>query len=150
MCKSSGLTIIELMVIIAIVAILAAVAGPSWTESMARRSLEGVANELSADLQYAKSQAASINTDVSLTTSIHGYRISSTSTTFKTIALDSKVSLTDAVTVTFEPHRALSSAVASITLVHSKTSAGLRVQTDAMGRIQICSPNASFGGYIPC
>jgi type IV fimbrial biogenesis protein FimT len=150
MCKYSGFTIIELMVVIAIVAILAAVAGPSWTESMARRSLEGVANELSADLQYAKSQAASINSNVSLTTSLHGYTVSSATTTFKTIVLDSTVSLTDAVTATFEPLRALSNTTASITIAHSKTSTRLRVNTDVMGRIQICSPNASLGGYIPC
>jgi type IV fimbrial biogenesis protein FimT len=146
MRRNGGFTMIELMVVIAIVAILAAVAVPSFTESMARRRLEGVANELSADLQYAKSQAASVNANVALVTTAHGYTIG----TYKTIALGSTISLTDAVTVTFEPHRALPAANASITVTHSQTSSSLRVTTDAMGRIQTCSPGSSFGGYIAC
>lgn len=146
MRKTSGFTLIELMVVIAIVGILIAVAAPSFTESIARRRLEGVANELSADLQYAKSQATSVNANVSLVTTAHGYTVG----TYKTIALDPTSSLTDAVTVTFEPHRALPAGNTSITITQSQTSASLQVKTDAMGRIQMCSPNSTFGGYVAC
>lgn len=150
MRRSAGFTLIELMVTVGIAAILIAIALPSMTESMARRSLEGVANELSADLQYAKSQAVSINTDVTLLTTAQGYTISSTASTLKTVTLDSAVSLTDAVTVTFEPHRSLPASAASITVSHSKTSASLEIKVGAMGSIQLCSPDGSFGGYLPC
>jgi len=144
--RSKGFTLLELMTIIAIVGILVAVAAPSFTDSIARRRLEGVANELSADLQYAKSQAAAINTNVSLVTTAHGYAVGS----YKTITLDSTITLTDAVTVTFEPHRALPAGDASITVTQSQTPASLRVKSDAMGRIQMCSPGASFTGYLAC
>ena len=150
MPKNSGFTMIELMVIIAIVGVLAAVAVPSFTESMARRRLEGAANELNADLQFAKSQAVSVNAAVSMVTSAHGHTVSSASATFKTLALDSKITLTSPSTVTFEPYRDFANAAIAITLTHTQTAAQLQVKVDAMGRIQMCSPSGSFGGYVPC
>ena len=150
MRKNSGFTMIELLVIVAIVGILAAVAVPSFTESMAKRSLEGVANELNADLQYAKSQAASVNVNVSMVTSANGYRVSSTSAILKNIALDSKITLTSPLTVSFEPYRGFATTAIAITLTHSQTSAQLQVKVDAQGRIQMCSPSGSFGGYATC
>ncbi|SFC10894.1 type II secretion system protein H [Polaromonas sp. OV174] len=154
MRRNSGFTMIELMVIIAIVGILIAIAVPALTESMARRRLEGTANELSADFQYTKSQAASINAAASIVTSAHGYTVSSASATFKTIALDSKITLTSPLTVSFDPYRDFSSAPIDtpivITLSHTQTSAQLQLKVDAVGRIQMCSPNGSFGGYVPC
>ena len=155
MRRNSGFTMIELMVTIAIVGILIAVAVPSFTESMARRSLEGAANELNADLQYTKSQAVSLNAPISMLTSEHGYIVSRAPAdpnvpTLKTISLDSKITLTSPLSVSFDPYRDFASAAITITLSHTKTSSQLQVKVDAMGRIQMCSPSASFGGYVPC
>ena len=150
MRRSSGFTMIELLVIVAIVGILIAVAAPSFTESTAKRSLEGVANELNADLQYAKSQAASVNVVVSMVTSANGYTVSSASATLKTIALDSKITLSSPLTVSFDPYRGFANTAIVITLTHTQTSAQLQVKVDALGRIQMCSPSGSFGGYVTC
>ena len=150
MRRNSGFTMIELLVIVAIVGILIAVAAPSFTESTAKRSLEGVANELNADLQYAKSQAASANVVVSMVTSANGYTVSSASATLKTIALDSKITLSSPLTVSFDPYRGFANTAIAITLTHTQTSAQLQIKVDAQGRIQICSPSGSFGGYVTC
>ena len=137
---SRGFTLIESMVVIAIVGILAAVAAPALTESMARRRLESAASELTTDLQYAKSQAASINANISLVTTVRGYTISGTvngaAVTYKTVVLHPASSLTDAVTVIFEPYQTLpTAAVPFISVTNSQTATSLRVITDTIGGI---------------
>ena len=52
-----GFTLVELMIVVALVAILLALAAPSFRETIARNRLEGVAGELSTDFQYARSEA---------------------------------------------------------------------------------------------
>lgn len=52
-----GLTLIELLTVIAIAAILVAIAAPSFTGLLARKRVEGVVSELSTDLQYARTEA---------------------------------------------------------------------------------------------
>lgn len=50
-----GFTLVELMVVVAIGAVLAAIALPSMREFVARKRLEGVAQELATDLRLLKS-----------------------------------------------------------------------------------------------
>ena len=53
------------------------------------------------------------------------------------------------VTVTFEALRGLANAAVLNTSV-SGTSAQLRVTSDAMGRVQMCSPSGALKGYTAC
>ncbi len=59
-----GLTLIELMVTIAVLAILAATALPSFRDSIERRRLIGAAETIYSELQYARSEAISRSSDV--------------------------------------------------------------------------------------
>lgn len=149
MRQNRGFSVIELLIAILLIGILIAILTPSMTDAMARKRLEGVANELSTDLQYSKSQAVSTNTPVSLITSSHGYRIENAASVFKTITLDTKVGLTAPLTISFEPYRDFSS-TATVTVTHTQTPAQLVVKVDPMGRIQMCSPNGSLVGYPAC
>lgn len=62
-----GFTAIELMVVVAVTAILFAVAAPSFTGFLAKKRVEGVTSELGTDLQYARTEAVTRNAPVRLT-----------------------------------------------------------------------------------
>ena len=53
-----GLTLVELMVTVAITAVLIAVAVPSMQQMIAKRRVAGVVNELATDLRYLRSLGA--------------------------------------------------------------------------------------------
>lgn len=57
MNKSRGFTMIELMVVIAIVAILTTLAAPSFKNLIQSNSMAGAVNTFLADMRYARSEA---------------------------------------------------------------------------------------------
>ena len=63
----SGLTVIELMVVVAVVAVLAALAAPSLRDFMARQRVAAVNAELVTDLKFARSEAVARNREVYVT-----------------------------------------------------------------------------------
>ncbi len=72
---AGGFTIVELMVVLAIAAILIVVAAPSFSEFLSRRRVEGVASELVTDLHYTRSEAVSRNERVGMYYGTDGYLI---------------------------------------------------------------------------
>lgn len=148
--KSRGFTLIEVLVVIAITGILTTIALPSFTQSLAQKRLEGAANELSADLHYAKSQSVSLNSNVTLLTSAGGYTISSAITTYKTVILTPEIRLTNAIAVTFEPYLAAPTGIATISMSFPSANLSLNVKTSVTGLIQICAPSTGFASYIVC
>jgi type IV fimbrial biogenesis protein FimT len=149
MRPSRGFTAIELMVVVSVIATLLAVAVPSFQEQLARRKLEGAATELSTDIHFARTQAVSRNAPVSVTTTAAGYIVADGATTFKTVTLDPTLSLTSGITLTYDPMRGLANAVA-LDLASSRTGAQMRVRTNAMGRVTLCTPGGSLKGYTTC
>lgn len=56
-CRQRGVTLMEVMVVLAIVAIVLALGVPGFREFVARNRLDGTAQDLLASLQYARSEA---------------------------------------------------------------------------------------------
>jgi type IV fimbrial biogenesis protein FimT len=56
-----GLTLIELMVVVALLGLLAMLAGPPMAEFIGMQRLRGIASQLATDMQYARSEAISRN-----------------------------------------------------------------------------------------
>jgi len=61
-----GLTLIELLTVVAVLGIVLAIAAPSFADLMNRRRVQLVATELSTDLAYARSEAGLRNRRVNL------------------------------------------------------------------------------------
>jgi prepilin-type N-terminal cleavage/methylation domain-containing protein len=62
-----GFTFIELMIVVAIAAILIVIAAPSFADFLAKRRIEGTMAELVTDVQFARSEAVSRNEAVRMT-----------------------------------------------------------------------------------
>jgi type IV fimbrial biogenesis protein FimT len=127
-----GFTIIELMVVIVIAGVLLVLALPSFNDMLARRRLQGQANELVTDLSYAKSEAVQRNRNVLLRTDPGGTscyvvavmpdppagscdctaspRCTGGPTELKTVTLTSGVTVTTNRLITFEPVRGTANA----------------------------------------
>jgi type IV fimbrial biogenesis protein FimT len=158
--RIGGFTLIELMVALAIAGVIATLALPSLIEQFARRRLEGVATELSTDLQFARSQAVTEATGstVKLVTESSGaqYRIyktvSGTDTNIKTVALPTGYTATDAVVVGFDQLRGMSidTSDKQIDISSTKTTATMRLVVNPMGRVHLCTPGGTLKGYTTC
>ncbi|MBA3588772.1 GspH/FimT family pseudopilin [Methylibium sp.] len=157
---ADGFTVIELMAVVLITAVLLTLAVPAFLDLLARRRLEGAANELSTDLHYARSEAVSRQLDVALTTLANGtgYEIAAASTPapteIKRVALPAELTVTGGVSLTYTGLRGIpletSGGDESITVSSSRTAAQLQVDNNFMGRVRLCSPDGSFKGYAPC
>lgn len=90
--KQSGFTLIELIVIIAIVAVFAAIAVPNFLSYMPKSRLNGAARQVMGDLMAARMKAVKENTTVTVTmvsNSDHEYKILTAGGEEKTINIQS-------------------------------------------------------------
>ncbi len=165
---AQGLTLIEVLVAIAIVAVLMRLAAPSFTESIARGRLEGTVVTLANDLHYARSEALRRRSNVTLAVGNDAngnfYRITDPAAplanqelkkvylpdavTLSGVGLDN-VSLTAAPAVVFEGLRGTTAAV-SLVGWSTQTSARLRVTANALGRLAVCTTSSNMGSYPTC
>jgi prepilin-type N-terminal cleavage/methylation domain-containing protein len=70
--KQMGFTLIELMVVIAIVAILATIAIPAWNRTVVSNRIRAAVNDWNISAQFARSEAARQNLRVTLCPSLDG------------------------------------------------------------------------------
>ncbi len=135
------------MVTVLIASILLAIAVPSFIDTLERRRVVGAANELSADLQYARSLAVSKQLDTTVQNiSASTYTITDSSGAgHKTVTLPVTLSFTDTGTVTFTTLNGTSN-TEPFTLASSKTDYLADVSTNLMGRVELLCKTSGVGG----
>jgi type IV fimbrial biogenesis protein FimT len=160
---NAGFTLIELMIVIAIIAIIAALAVPSYQDMLERNRLKEAAESLASDMRFARTEAIKKSKDLRLTliaaTWCYGIDDDNTAcncgtagdcaikavngTQFQGITLDNNNS------VTFSFRRGTANAMGT-TL--SSTNYQARVVVGNVGRVSICTPAGSTGlpGYPAC
>ena len=170
-----GFTLVELMVCVALCATLALVAVPGLQRWMEARRLEGVANELAADLRLARSEAIDRNQNVRIgfrgvTTPSNCYviyvgaidacrctpqgpaRCDAEGQAIRSVALraEQRISLqANVATMSFDAQHGTSTPAATLRLA---SASGLAIQhvVNLLGRVRSCSPQGAMAGYRAC
>lgn len=168
-----GITLIEAMIAISIIAIIASLAAPSFSTLMARQRIKGLGNEIMSDLFFSKMESAQSNQCIAVIFSATGYTIkklspyiipcatatASTITTIKTVSIDGNNTLNPSsgntyLGVIFDPIRteAISSDynLAINISNNSASSSLLQISVSSLGRPKLCSPSGSIAGVKPC
>jgi type IV fimbrial biogenesis protein FimT len=167
--KRRGLTLIELMVVIALVAIVVGLAAPSFGDMIARQRVRSYADALVTDIAFARSEAVSRRAPVRMafgsTDSADCYTIyvstggscdcagcAMDATELKTVRLPRSDAVrllpADAAPpmVEFDPVRAAPSTPNyDVNLSHPR-GAQLRARITTLGQARTCSPNGSISG----
>ena len=176
MSRQRGFTLIELMVVVALIGVLLSLAVPSFRDLLARKRMEGVALELGTDLQYARSEAVQQNTQVQVIFGTNCYAVysvavgSTAATNCQTLGTGGRLlklvqvdagpafAFTPATAgnlfIEFEPVRGTATNAAGtanmagdVLVTSSAGNWQLQARVSRYGRMKTCSPNSSVSGF---
>jgi type IV fimbrial biogenesis protein FimT len=170
----SGVTLVEVGIVLAIVGILVGTAIPSFQQSLQRRSLEGVATQIAGDMQYLRTEAVARNRTVSI---IFGRSAAGScyvlhtggtgdcecgvdtpatcvagASEIKTVSLPASQGLTIAANVDsmqFSPTFGTTTPGGRID-VTAQNGAVIRQVVNSLGRTRTCTPEGALPGYRTC
>lgn len=147
--RARGFTTVELMVGVAVLGLLMLVTVPAFAGLVGRLRLTGAANELAADLQYARSESVRRRAQVTLAPldDESGYRITSGDEVVKQVDFPAGLAMTSDDTVVFDPLRATASA-AELDLQNGAGT--MRAVVSLMGRVTLCAADGDLTGYAAC
>lgn len=161
--RPQGFTLVELMVTIVVMAILLALAIPSFTDMMDKKRLVGAADNLLADMRYAQAEAMKTNAQVVVTfTTGTGWSYimntnpnkTSSGSDYRGSSLAVSAGVTAAAsTITFDPRRntieptpAAVEKMVTITSAHAKT---LSLEVTPESAMHLCT-TTGLSGYPAC
>lgn len=135
---SAGVTLIELMVVLAVIAILATQAAPAFGSFLASRRLSGAASQLVSDLQNARSEAVLRNADVAVTFSATGYTLSAGGSDIRSVTLSGNtlVSAGSNAVITYDRRRGTASSTNANAVTLANSSHSLQITVHTTGRVQ--------------
>jgi len=165
--RSLGFTVVELLTAVAILAVLAALAFPTFSDAIERSRLKSAAEAIASDLDLARLETAKRNTDLvvsfynggSWCYGIHAGRCDCTTAGSCSIKRVNGSDIVKDVTmgsVAFGANRFTAfdriRGTAAAGQVNLLASAGLdlRVVVSTRGRVRICSPSNNVPGYPSC
>lgn len=162
--RPRGLTLIEAVIALAVLAVLATIALPGLGASAERARLKSAAETLAADLSEARFEAATRGAPLAVTLQAGQPWCWAVGTTpgcgcaatqqcqLKTVSgVDhGGIAMLDGPTVSFDPAGTIGDGAGTVTTFQSSRGEQLRVVLGALGRASVCSPGASVPGYPGC
>tara|TARA_R110002049_G_scaffold152381_9_gene316364 strand:- start:1112 stop:1654 length:543 start_codon:yes stop_codon:yes gene_type:complete len=156
----NGFTLVELLIVLSIIGILAALAMPSFMSNIEKRKIISAAEMVSSDLKWARSESIKQNQELTVDFTdgaggTWGYTITPTTPT-KTVSSSDFADFSGIVLNSddfagndtgFEPVRGKSTDSGNVTLTSTNLSIDVRVS--GLGRISICS-STGVGGVDAC
>lgn len=149
--KQWGLTLIELIFVIALISILITSAAPSFQKTMERQQIISAAEAIQSDLRWARSEAIKRNTNVSIRftdsaldpwqydiTPFEKTVKSADTSSFQVVTLRQNFASD---TLTINPIRGTSNA-GSITLTSNHYT--IKVISSILGRVRLCADISSY------
>jgi type IV fimbrial biogenesis protein FimT len=162
--KARGLTLLELMIGLAVLAVLATVALPNCGAATERARLRAAAETLAADLNEARFESAQRGQPLSLNPQAGlpwCWAVGTTSDCscatpqacqLKTVkgSDHAGITLLDARASSFDPTGTVIQGAGNVGTFQSGHGERLRVELSTLGRALICSPAAAVPGYVAC
>ncbi|MEO8312392.1 MAG: GspH/FimT family pseudopilin [Caldimonas sp.] len=172
--RQRGLTLLELAIVVAIAALVAAAAAPSFMALIDARRLDSAATRLAADIQLARSEAIARNRSLRLSIfsgtgascwivhsgsaadcscdSDAGAVCIGSARAIRSVVLPSneRVSVAGNVaSIAFDPMHGTSTPTGTLRLTGARGSAVHHI-VNVVGRVRSCSPAGAVAGYSPC
>lgn len=165
MNKPQGFTLIEVMVVVAVAAILAAVAAPSFSDFIDKTRVRGSVENMVSDISFAKSESVRRGENIffnfatgngscyAIGTSA-GCDCSSCDVKKKTnsafLADYSGVSITAASNFSFSPRIGAPSAAVVIELTSARSGRVAKISMNELGFASVCMKVGSMSGWSAC
>jgi prepilin-type N-terminal cleavage/methylation domain-containing protein len=156
--RQQGMTLIEVMVGIMVLAILLTLAVPSFNETWQRRRLVGAAEAMYSDLQFARLEAIKTNATVTVTLTEGAswqYDVGArtvSGTDYPSVVMDA--TNTTVTSIAFTAPRGVpptaGGGTVSFTAQAGSTTYELQVIVSPLGRARICSVGGAGLGYATC
>lgn len=158
MNRSKGVTLIELMVTIIVLAILATIALPSFRDLAEKRRLINATEAFYADIQFARSEAVKRSRSLRINIADGCLTVADVSAspvlvlTSTCIALFPAISLeATGLPIDLDRVRGIPSPTGGSLVITSPSGLETRVIVSRFGRVRVCSPaTKKVGGYPSC
>ncbi|GAC1039902.1 Tfp pilus assembly protein FimT/FimU [Pseudomonas sp. No.117] len=131
---SRGITLVELLVVIALVAIVASFAAPSFTGSLRSNRVTAALSELNGLFQYARAEALTRAASIAVARAGDTWNVTSGSQTLRQVTLSGVTVATNTANVTLRANGTLNTNLVALLCADNQAAGAQKLLIDRTGR----------------